>query len=222
MNANDPMTREETAASLSGGAKTDALRALRVLAETAETPAPEDTTETPPLPAPLRELWQETYGEDAVAGPVPVASREGWLRRMARFFTTPRAAWAGGLAAAAAAIAVIVYHQDPAAGRGGGITTRGTSHGTGETSAARLIVVAAADKAEPLLKELTHAFPSRRIERVDSAPSGGAGEAIVIDTAARQISRTGQPGATELSGDPLANPESVIIAIEALDEPEPR
>ena len=82
--------------------------------------------------------------------------------------------------------------------------------------------MAAADKAGPLLKELARAYPSRRIDRADSTPSGLAGDAIIIDIASRRIHRAGQPSSAELSGDPLANPESVIIAIEGLDEPEPR
>ena len=221
MNAHHPMNDEETAASLSGGAKTDALRALRMLSETAETPS--DDTETPPLPARLRDLWQETYGEDAKPAPVPVAAGEGWLRRLARVLAT-RAAWAGGLAATAA-IALLIYNHDPGTEKTGDkIVTCGTSHGTGDTgAAARLVVVAPADKAGPLMQELARAYPSRRIERADSPPTGVDGDdAIIIDAVARRIRRAGQPAGAELSEDPLTNPALVIMAIEGMDEPAPR
>jgi hypothetical protein len=223
MKANHPMNDGETAASLNGRAKTDAQRALRVLAEAAEPVTPEET-ETPPLPAPLRELWQETYGENPAAAPAPVATREGWLLRLARFFKTPRAAWAGGLAAAAAAIVVMMHNPEPAAVDPGGrvVTRGGPLPGAGDNGATRLIVVAAADKAGPLLAELARAFPSRPVERVDSVPLKISGDAIIIDAAARHLQRPGQPPAATLSGDPLTNPQSVIMAIEVLDEPEPR
>ena len=128
------------------------------------------------------------------------------------------------LVAAAAAIAVLVYNQDPGTdGTGGNIVTRGTSHGGGESgTAARIIVVAPADKAGSLMAELARAYPSRRIERTDSTPSGNQGKAIVIDIGTRGIQRTNPPLTTTLSDDPLTNPASVIMAIEGLDEPEPR
>ena len=221
MKVNLPMT-DETTASLSGAAKTDALRALRVLAETTDPPAAEDT-ETPPLPAHLRDLWQETYGENAAARPAN-ANREGWLQRLSRFLTTPRAAWAGGLAAAAAAIAILVSNHDPATGGPSGeIITRGGAHVTdGAGSAAPLIVIGPADKTGLLLAELAKAFPSRQIERMDIPPAGQGGDAIIIDPAAGKIGRAGQPAGTELIGDAFANPEAVILAVEGLDEPEPR
>jgi hypothetical protein len=154
----------------------------------------------------------------------PVATREGWLERLWRFLGTPRAAWAGGLTAAAAAILIVVYQHDPAVNKPDGpVITRGGSHGTETAGAgARLIVVAPADKAGPLLKELARAYPSRAIERADSAPSGIAGNVVIIDAASRRIRRGDQPSGTEIAGDPLANPESVITAIEGMDEPEPR
>src|SRR5204862_7188341 len=96
------------------------------------------------------------------------------------FFVSPRGAWAGGLTAVAAAIAVLVFHHDPAVDPSvGPPVTRGGSHSTAETGgAAPLIVVAAADKAGPLMTELGRAFPSRRIERVDRVPERSA-DAII-------------------------------------------
>ena len=67
MKAHLPMPPDETAASLSGPARADALHALRVLSEAAES----EETETPPLPEHLREQWLEAYGEPAKSQPAP-------------------------------------------------------------------------------------------------------------------------------------------------------
>jgi hypothetical protein len=215
MKANDPMNPEETAASLNGPAKADALHALRVLSETADTPP--DDAETPPLPETLRDQWREAYGENTKAE--PAATREGWWRRLVRGIATPRGAWAGGLAAAAV-IAVMMMRPDvPVDGPGGTVVTRGGGQGTASANVARLVVVAAADKAGPLLTELGRAFPSRRIERMDVVPTGaGATDAIIIDTEKLGVWRNNPPAATVLKADPLANPDSVIMAVEAMDE----
>ena len=106
-------------------------------------------------------------------------------------------------------------------GPDGGIITRGGNHGEVESTAARLIVVAPADKAAALLAELARAFPARRIERVDAVPADTEGSAIIIDAVARTI-RRGGAGAALQDGDPLTDPAGVIMTIESLDEPEPR
>ena len=96
MKTDNPMTREEIADTLTGRARTDARHALSVLSEAAGSPAGEE--EAPPLPADLRDQWQETYGGAAPA-PAPAGDRDNWITRLAGIFTRPRIAWAGGLAA---------------------------------------------------------------------------------------------------------------------------
>jgi hypothetical protein len=222
MKANDPMIPEEPASSLTGRARTDALHALRMLSETAESPSGDG--EVPPLPVELRDQWQETYGEavPAPAAPAAVGSREGWFSRLAGIFARPRVAWAGGLAVAAAVVVVLMQSPEITTGPdNGGIITRGGSHGAVAGSAARVIVVAPSDKAAALLAELARAFPARTIERVDAAPAHTETDAIIIDAGARTIRRDGA-AAEPIDGDPLAAPAAVIMAIESLDEPEPR
>jgi hypothetical protein len=221
MNAHHRMNREDSATALSGAGK-DALHALRVLAEATDAPAG-DEQETPPLPERLREQWQETYGGTETAAPAPVTAGSGWLQRLAAFLRRPRVAWGAGLAAAAAAIALVAFPpgSEPAK-PGEPIVTRGSSQGTPAMSGASpLIVVAPPDAAGPLLSELQRAFPSRSIERVDRAPPD-ARNAILIDTVARTIRRANAPPATSLAIDPLNSPASVVAAVEALDDPEPR
>jgi hypothetical protein len=224
MKATHPMNDEEAGASLTGSARADALRALRVLAETAETPAADDT-ETPPLPANLRDQWLETYGEPAPA-PVVAGARSGesWVGRLVGFFTRPRIAWAGGLAAAAAVVVLLMQQPEPASdGPRGGVVTRGGGSGTVVSGAASsIIVVAPADKAGPLLQELARAYPSRAIQRVDLAPSGLEDGTIVVDTGAGVLRRFGQPAVEAIEGDPLTDPARAIMAIEGVDEPDPR
>jgi hypothetical protein len=223
MKAYDPMIPEDAAASLTGRARTDALHAVRVLAEAAESSAGEE--DLPPLPAELRDQWQETYGEalPAPAAPAAAGIRESRLRRLARFLSRPRVAWAGGLAAAAAVLVLLMQPPDTATGpdNGGGVITRGGSSGTAVGTATRIIVVAPADKAAVLLAELTRAFPARSIERADAASAHTEAGAIVIDAAARTIRRDGAAFSIP-EGDPLAAPPLVIMAIESLDEPAPR
>jgi len=220
MKANNPITAEETASSLTGRARTDARHALRVLSETAEPPAGED--DVPPLPAELRDQWQETYGEAAPPA-APAGTRENWLRRLAGCFARPRAAWAGGLAAAAAVIVLLLPSPESSPGPdlSPGIITRGGSHGTVTGTASRVIVVAPAARAAALLAELARAFPARSIECVDAAPAHPEAEAIIIDAVARTIRRGGAV-AEPLDGDPFTAPAAVIMAVESLDEPEPR
>ncbi len=218
MKAYDSMTREETADTLTVRARTDARHALSVLSEAAGSPAGEE--EMPPLPADLRDQWQDAYGGAAPA-PAPAGVRENWIRRLAGFFTRPRIAWAGGLGAAAAVMVLMLQSPEIAPTRpaGGGIVTRGGSHGKVTGTAARVVVIAPAEKAAALLAELSRAFPARSIERRDAAPLNIESGAIVIDTAARTI----RQGATSsgLNEDPLTTPAGVIMAIESLDEPEP-
>jgi len=220
MTADD--SHQQTAANLTGRAKADAVRALRVLAETADSPAPDDG-ETPPLPDHLRDQWRETYGE-ATAADSGQSQRAGWLHRLARFLATPRAAWAGGLTAATALIVVIILQQEPPpSGDGGGVVTRGGSHAVVQNGkAAGLIVVGPADKTQALITQLERAFPARSIERVDSVPADVAANAIIIDSGSRTVQRAGRPAAQPLRTDPLSSPEAVISAIEELDEPKPR
>ncbi len=221
MKANDPINPDETAASLTGRSRTYALHALRLLSEAEESSAGDE--EVPPLPAPLREQWLETYGASTPAPVRPAPeSRESWLSRLAGFFARPRVAWAGGLAAAAAAIVLMMQSPETTKpGSDGGIITRGGNHGEVKFTAARLIVVAPANKAEALLAELARAFPARRIERVDAVPADAEDSAIIIDAAARTI-RRGGAGAALQDADPLTHPAGIIMAIESLDEPEPR
>ncbi len=220
MKASDPVPSETAAASLTGRARSDALHALRVLAEAEETPAGDE--EMPPLPEALRDQWQETYGEalpDSASGGI----RESRLRRLAGFFARPRIAWAGGLAAAAAVMVLLMQTEpDPADPSGAGkVVTRGGASGAVAGAAARLILVAPAEPSAALLAELTRAFPARSIERVDELPADAGDDAIVIDAAARTV-RRGGAAEERIAGDPFAGPAAVIMAIESLDEPAPR
>lgn len=227
MKTSHAMNNEETAASLTGSARTDALRALRVLAETAETPDSGDS-DTPPLPDHLRDQWLEAYGQAAPAAAKPVAAGvraragENWLSRLTEFFRGQRLAWASGFAVAATAAVVLMMQQPETVTGRDPIRTRGTGTIT-PGDAARLIVVAPADKAAPLVSELTRAYPARTIERMDAAPSTVEDDAIIIDTAAGTAQRAGKsPGVKNITGDAFTSPDSVIMAIEGLDEPEPR
>ena len=228
MKANDPMNQEETAATLTGSAREDALHALRVLSEAAEH-ADDEASEIPPLPEHLRDQWQEKYGRKSpVAAPSRAGGAESWLSRLTGFFSRPRIAWVGGLAAAAAAVVLMLQQPDATGIPSGGpspVTTRGDKPATPPPTSrtvTRIIVVAPADKAGPLLQELTRAYPGRTIERVDQGPSGLEPNTIVIDTTYGSLRRAGKPAAELIEGDPLKDPAVAITAIEALDEPEPR
>lgn len=221
-------------------AREDARRALQALAKAASENAGRKPGEaTPPLPAGLRDKWQEAYGRPQSAqapapgrATLPRARIADWV---AAAFSARGLAWGGGVCAAVLVVSLLLFNQgmppQPGGHSPGQVVTRG--HG-GEVSPAPdeapAVVILAGPEEKKALKDavasvIQAAFPGRAVSFAASlaeaeAQAAREARAVVLDLGASSAAAwAGGRRVADFSLDGVeARPEAAVSRIEDADE----